>query len=183
MEDGRWRAENGRWRMENGEWRMERGGGRMESVSSPPSAIHSPSSIFIFYLPSSTPMQDRHVVIIGASTAGLFAAYLLAKEGLAVRLYEQGETLGPPARTLIVTSQINQVLGFVPTEAIVNRVQHIELFSRHASARVSLQQPDLIVERAQLIHLLAARARQAGAAIELGYKFLGLERDGDGLLV
>jgi flavin-dependent dehydrogenase len=128
-------------------------------------------------------MPDKHVVVIGASTSGLFAAYLLAKEGLPVRLYDQGETLGPPPRTLIVTSQISKVLGFVPTEAIVNRVQHIELLSRNVSARVSLQQPDLIVERAKLIHLLAARARQAGAEIELGYKFLGFEGDEDGLIV
>jgi len=128
-------------------------------------------------------MPDRHVAVIGASTSGLFAAYLLAQSGIPVAVYDQNETLALPSRTLIVTGQLNQVLGFVPTEAIVNRVQHIELFSRHASARVSLRQPDLIVERAQLIHLLAARARQAGAAIELGYKFLGLERDGDGLLV
>jgi flavin-dependent dehydrogenase len=128
-------------------------------------------------------MQDRHVAVIGASTSGLFAAYLLAQSGIPVAVYDQNETLAPAARTLIVTSRLNQVLGFVPTEAIVNRVQHIELFSRHASARVSLQQPDLIVERAQLIHLLAAQARQAGAAIELGYKFLGFERDGDGLIV
>jgi len=128
-------------------------------------------------------MQDKPVVIIGASTSGLFAAYLLAKEGLAVHLYEQGETLGPPARTLIVTSQISQVLGFVPTAAIVNRIQHIELLSRKASARVSLQQPDLVLEREKLIHLLAAQARQTGAEIKLGYSFLGLQRDGDGLVL
>ena len=128
-------------------------------------------------------MPDRHVAVIGASTAGLFAAYLLAQSGIPVAVYDQGETLGPPARTLIVTSQISQVLGFVPTAAIVNRIQHIELLSRKASARVSLQQPDLVLEREKLIHLLAAQARQTGAEIKLGYSFLGLQRDGDGLVL
>lgn len=126
-------------------------------------------------------MNDKDITIIGASSAGLFAAYLLAKEGLPVRLYDQGETLGPPPRTLIVTSQINQVLGFVPSEAIINRIHHIELFSRNAWAKVSLQQPDLVLEREKFIRLLAARARHEGAEIELGYRFLGFEGDKDGL--
>ena len=128
-------------------------------------------------------MKDKDITIIGASSAGLFAAYLLAKEGLPVRLYDRGETLGPPSRTLIVTSQVNQVLGFVPAEAIINRIHHIELFSRNASARVSLKQPDLVLEREQLIRLLAAKAGHAGAEIELGYRFLGFEEDEDGLVL
>lgn len=98
-------------------------------------------------------------------------------------MYDQSETLGPLPRTLIVTGQISQVLGFVPAEAITNRIQHIELLSPNASARVTLQQPDLVLEREKLIHLLAAQARQAGAEIALGYSFLGLERDGDELVL
>jgi digeranylgeranylglycerophospholipid reductase len=128
-------------------------------------------------------MDNKDLTIIGASSAGLFAAYLLAKEGLPVRLYERGETLGPPARTLIVTSQINQVLGFVPAEAITNRIHHIELFSRNASAKVSLKQPDLVLERERFIYLLAAKARDEGAEIELGHRLLDFEGDEDGLVL
>ncbi|HID86720.1 MAG TPA: NAD(P)/FAD-dependent oxidoreductase [Anaerolineae bacterium] len=127
-------------------------------------------------------MKDN-VTIIGASSAGLFAAYLLARGGLPVRLYDQGETLGPPPRTLIVTRRINQVLGFVPAEAILNRIHHIELLSRNASARVSLKEPDLVLERESLLRLLAAKARGEGAEIELGHRFLGFEGDGNGLVL
>lgn len=126
-------------------------------------------------------LPHQNVAIIGASAAGLYAAYLLAKEGVPVQVYEAGETIGPPARTLIVTSQIVPVLGFVPTEAIVNRIERIALFSPQATAQVSLAQPDLIIEREKLLRLLADRARQAGAAIVLGQRFLGLQGDGAGL--
>jgi flavin-dependent dehydrogenase len=126
-------------------------------------------------------VQHQNVAIIGASVAGLYAAYLLAQKGVPVQVYEAGETLGPPARTLIVTNQIVSVLGFVPAEAIVNRIERIELFSPQAAAQVHLAQPDLIIEREKLIRLLAEKARQAGAEIVLGQRFLGFQGDRDGL--
>jgi len=125
-------------------------------------------------------MNNNHVTIIGASSAGLFAAYLLAKVGRQVHVYEAAETLKPTPRTLILTGEINRVLGFVPEEAIINRIHRIELFSRKTSARVTLAEPDLVVERERLIRLLMERARKTGAEISLGHCFLNLERDGNG---
>ena len=54
------------------------------------------------------------VTIIGASISGLFTAYLLAKEGIDVEVYERGDALGWPPRTLIVTNKISEVLDFTP---------------------------------------------------------------------
>ena len=68
------------------------------------------------------------VSVIGASVSGLFTAYLLAKKGVEVEVYERGNVLGWPPRTLIVTNKINEILDFVPEEAIINRVRYIELF-------------------------------------------------------
>lgn len=113
-----------------------------------------------------------NVVVIGASSAGLFAAYLLAQKGVPVRVYEASEAWDPLPRTLIVTSFLPQVLGFVPTEAVLNRVHHIELISRRSSAKITLQRPDLIIERKNLMRLLAKRARQAGAEIVPGHRFV-----------
>lgn len=126
-------------------------------------------------------MSENDVAIIGASSAGLFAGYLLARGGLPVRIYEASEGLEPAPRTLIVTGQLCRALGFTPNEAILNRVRHIELASRNAWARVSLAEPDLVIERGRLIRLLASKAEQAGARIELGRRFMGFYGDGDGL--
>ena len=131
--------------------------------------------------------ESPSVAIIGASTAGLFAAYLLAQGGLSVRVYEGNETLDLLPRTLIVTSRLAQVLGFVPTEAVVNQVHHIELLSHGGSAQVALRQPDLVVERQNLMRLLAERARRAGAEIVPGWRFIGFDSStagrGQGLML
>ncbi len=125
----------------------------------------------------------RPVVIIGASTAGLFAAYRLAKAGVPAQVYDENEELGPPARTLILTGQTNRVLGFTPVQAIVNRTHTIELYSARRSLAVSFQEPDLIVERSRLVQLLAEKAVAAGATLNLGRRFTGLEPAGDGVLL
>jgi flavin-dependent dehydrogenase len=50
-----------------------------------------------------------------------------------------------------------------------------ELFTDGRSASVSLQRPDLIIERASLICSLAAQAEKAGSRTLLGQRFLRLE--------
>lgn len=130
--------------------------------------------------PSTT---SQPAVIIGASTAGLFTAYLLARGGVPVRLFDEADRLGPPARTLIVTSRLSDVLGYVPSQAIVNRTHTVQLLSSHRCISVHLKQPDLIVEREALVRLLAERAKEAGVEIHLGCRFTGLEADRDGLVL
>src|SRR5262245_2698259 len=115
------------------------------------------------------------IVIVGASTTGLYAAYLLAKSGAEVELYERSGTLDFLPRTLIVTGKLSDVLGFVPTEVILNEVKYVELFSKSRAAKLELAQPDLIIERGKIIHMLARMALGAGAKILLKRRFLSFE--------
>ena len=123
------------------------------------------------------------VIIIGASVSGLFTAYLLAKEGAEVEVYERGDVLGWPPRTLIVTNKINEVLDFVPEEAIINRVRYIELFSRSRSVKLELSSPDLVIEREKLLNLLARLAKGAGAEIVFKHQFEGFAQFGRKIVV
>jgi len=127
-------------------------------------------------------LSHDKAIIIGASTAGLFAAYLLAKESIPVQVYDERESLGQPARTLIVTGKLSEVLGLVPHEAILNKVNRMELISAHRHSWVALQEPDLVIERQRLIELLAKKAADEGAEIQLGFKFLGIEHEGERLV-
>jgi flavin-dependent dehydrogenase len=113
------------------------------------------------------------VVVVGASAAGLFAAELLARGGARVRLFDAGEA-APLPRTLIVTARLSDVLGFVPTDAIVNRLTSVKLVSPNRTAVVAMKEPDLIVERAAILRVLKARALEAGAHISTGYRFVGM---------
>jgi flavin-dependent dehydrogenase len=70
------------------------------------------------------------------------------------------------------------VLGFSPASATINKVHTLELCTSTKTVPITLREPDLIVERAQLIHLLANRAEQAGARVEFSQDFTRFASDG-----
>lgn len=130
---------------------------------------------------SSARKADSPVAVIGGSAAGLFTASLLARGGRPVRVFERAETLDPAARTLIVTHRMRALLGAAAERSIVNQIHRFELFTDGRSASFHLNHPDLIIERRALIQSLADEARKAGASIELGRRFHGLQSNGSGL--
>jgi flavin-dependent dehydrogenase len=107
---------------------------------------------------------------------------LLARRGLHVRVFEQAEQLDPAARTLIVTHRMRELLGAQAETSVVNEIRRFEMFTDGRAATVTLDRPDLIVERASLIRGLAAQAQRDGAQISMGRRFLGVQggAHGDG---
>jgi flavin-dependent dehydrogenase len=125
----------------------------------------------------------RTVAVVGASAAGLFAAGLLARRGVDVRVLEASETLEPPARTLIVTPRMRSLLGSSGERSVLNEIRRFEIFTDGRVANVLLKHPDLIIERRTLIQSLAEEAQRAGATIEMGKRFHSLHPTGKGLVV
>ena len=123
------------------------------------------------------------VDIVGGSAAGLFAAYLLAREGKRVRLFDANDVLHTESRTLITTSHLTDVLGFFPRDAVCNKITQIDLFSPGRSVTIPMQMPDLVVERSTVVRLLAQRALDEGVEIRGGCKFLNLEPAEQGVTV
>lgn len=115
------------------------------------------------------------VVIIGASTAGLYAAELLAGSGKRVAVFERQPMVDPARRTYIITSQLREFLTEIPVEAACHQTNVISVASPNANVVVSLRQPDLIVERGQLTQGLLGRTRQAGVELIFGHRFLRFE--------
>lgn len=131
-------------------------------------------------MPLSSPDQpstSRPVAVVGGSAAGLFTAYLLARASVPVRVFEQSPNIDPAARTLIVTRRMNDILGEVGSPSIVNEIRKFELFTDGRAATITLDQPDLIIERSALIHSLAKHAQEAGAQIALGRNFRSLNAE------
>lgn len=129
--------------------------------------------------PENDPLATPHAgnlraEVIGGSAAGLFTAWLLARRGVSVRVFERIETLEPAARTLIVTERMRGLLGPAAEGSIVNEIRRFELFTDGRAATIALKQPDLIVERRALIQGLAREAERAGAKLELGRRFHAL---------
>jgi len=128
-----------------------------------------------------TRTHSRPVTIVGGSAAGLFAARELARRNRAVNILESQPELAPAPRTLIVTSRLRDVVRDLGDGVIVNTIRRFELFCDGRAASVTLQQPDLVIERATLIRRLAEQARAAGARLLTGHRFRGMRANGDGL--
>ena len=121
---------------------------------------------------------DGEIAIVGASASGLYTAYLLAREGREVTVYERASSLAPAPRTLIVTNAMLDYLSDLDQGAVVNQVNRYELYANGKVGEVKLGRPDLIVERSTLINELAEQASLAGAEIQLGYRFEHLRSQG-----
>jgi digeranylgeranylglycerophospholipid reductase len=132
---------------------------------------------------SNHPTDGDPVVVIGASAAGLLAAQHLAQRQVPVDVYERVEHGIPLSRTLIVTPELQRVLGASAASATVNTVHTLELCSNGRAVPIRLREPDLIVERAELLRVLERRASEAGARIRRGHEFAGVHVDGDRTLV
>jgi flavin-dependent dehydrogenase len=121
------------------------------------------------------------VAVVGGSAAGLFTAYLLARAGRSVQVFERSTNLDARPRTLIVTSRMEDVLGGLGDKAVVNRIERFEMFADGRAATLRLQRPDLVIERSTLIRELADQAQTAGVVVEFGRELLGLAPDGRGV--
>ena len=120
----------------------------------------------------------KDVAIIGGSAAGFLTAYLLARKGVNVRVFEAEDPFNPAPRTLIVTSYMPKLIGSLCESAVVNTIRRFELFADGRVATISLQRPDLVIERLKLIQGLAERVEASGAQVLGGHHFLRLKPNG-----
>lgn len=107
-------------------------------------------------------------IVVGGSSAGLRTGELLADAGMRVAVVERRARLDAITRTWIVTDHLEPVLGFTPSETVVHRSSVMRMYAGAAVNDVRLSAPDLIVERARMLPLLAGRATRAGAELLLG---------------
>ena len=125
--------------------------------------------------------MKKDVAIIGGSSAGFFAAYLLAGRSCYVRVYEKEEDIHLSPRTLIVTSYMQDLMGSLCESMVINRIGRFELFANGRIATISLRRPDLVIDRSKVIQRLAAQAEANGAKVLAGHRFLNLKPNGKGL--
>lgn len=124
--------------------------------------------------------MSNDVAIVGGSASGLYTALLLAQQGHKVRVYEAAERIAPQCRSLIVTKKAKELLGEPAEQATVHTIRNYELFTDGRVARISLKDPELVLERASLVENLASLAEDAGVEVLTGRKFQGLGSGGKG---
>ena len=73
--------------------------------------------------------DNKKVLIVGGSAAGLYTAAKVAGGGKRVRVLESRAELEPASRTLIVTSHFRTQLGSAANESVLNEIRRFELFT------------------------------------------------------
>lgn len=125
--------------------------------------------------------MDFDVVVVGASTSGLYAAELLARAGKRVAVFERQAGLASARRTLIVTPRLQEVLAAMPETIVLHTISIMRVQTPNASVDIRLRSPDLIIERVGLTRHLAQRAADAGAELRFGLRFQDMQPHREGV--
>lgn len=120
-----------------------------------------------------------NIAVIGAGPIGCYAAYLLAKEGHPVEIYENHPKIGTPIQcTGILTSDFDE-FGFPMDSFLVNTINKIEVYSPNNSLEV--RQKDYIVCRDKFDNFFGDLAKKEGAKVFLNHSFV--RKDGDEIII
>lgn len=111
------------------------------------------------------------ISIIGAGPAGSYAAYLLAKKGKEVIVYEDGNKIGDPIQCSgVITPAIDNVLK-VKNKVIINRINKVRFFSPDGNSFEVNIKPDYVYDRNKLDRHIASLAEKAGVKFKLNHRF------------
>ncbi len=117
------------------------------------------------------------ISIIGAGPAGSYAAYLLAKKGFDVSVFEEHPVIGEPvACTGVIASDVISGLLNLPDEVIVNRVEKARIIAPDGNAVEARLKNNVVVDRAKLDQHIAGMAKKAGAKYYVNHRFLAIEK-------
>ncbi len=118
------------------------------------------------------------ITIIGAGPAGSFSAYLLAKQGHAVSVYEEQPTVGIPwACTGVITGDVLSRMMQLPKDTIINKIEKARIFSPSGDHVEVKLKNDIVVNRAGMDQHLAEKAKDAGARYYVNHRFLQLTKN------
>ena len=108
------------------------------------------------------------ISIIGGGPIGSYQAYLLAKKGEKVNVYEEHDKIGKPVQcTGILTHEIHKFLK-MKNSFVVNKIKNAKVYAPNGnSITVKFDSEDIIVDRTKFDSHLAEMAEKEGAKIFL----------------
>lgn len=113
------------------------------------------------------------ISIIGAGPAGNYLAYLLAKQGFDVSVFEEHKTIGLPVQCTGITTSYLGKLVELKKDFVVNRVNKARIFSPDNNFIDVKLDNNIILDRARFDQYLMEKAKKAGARFFLSHRFLG----------
>jgi len=112
------------------------------------------------------------ISIIGGGPVGSYQAYLFAKQGRKVRVFEEHEKIGEPVKcTGIVTSSITDCLK-LKDNFIVNKIKKAKIYAPNGkSITFDFKKEDVVVNRGKFDAYVADLAEKAGVEYLLGHRY------------
>jgi digeranylgeranylglycerophospholipid reductase len=113
------------------------------------------------------------ISIVGGGPVGSYQAYLLAKQGKDVQVFEDHAVIGSPIQcTGILTHEIEKHLP-MKGDFVVNKVNSVKIYApngKHAT-HVKFKKPDYIVCRTKFDQYIARLAQEQGAKYYLKHRY------------
>ncbi|HLG25064.1 MAG TPA: NAD(P)/FAD-dependent oxidoreductase [Candidatus Nanoarchaeia archaeon] len=117
-------------------------------------------------------MTNQAISIMGAGPAGSYLAYLLAKEGQKVQVFEEHEHVGKPVQcTGIVTNSIEKFFK-LKQDVIAKRLNKVVAVSKNNRVEVNVE--EIVMWRDKFDMFVADMAKDAGAEYFMEHKFIGI---------
>lgn len=118
------------------------------------------------------------ISIIGAGPAGSHLAYLLAKKGQEVTVYEEHKEIGNPIQCSgVITPALESHLKF-PKSIIINRINQVRFYAPNGKFFDAKIKPDYVFNRGKLDKYIASIAEKAGAKF-VTKRFIDLEKQNE----
>ncbi len=115
------------------------------------------------------------ITIVGAGPAGSFSAYLLAKAGMDVQVFEEHATIGEPvACTGVITADVMAKRLQLPKGLIVNKIAKARIIAPNKEFVEVKLKNDIIIDRAGLDRHVAELAKEAGVKFFMNHRFESL---------
>ncbi|MBS3149929.1 NAD(P)/FAD-dependent oxidoreductase [Candidatus Woesearchaeota archaeon] len=112
------------------------------------------------------------ISVIGAGPAGSYSAYLLAKEGFNVNLYEEHNLIGKPIQcTGITTSFIENYINN-NADFVVNKIDTVMVHSYNNNVEFKLKRKNIVMDRCGMDNYFLNKALDKGVKLFTGHRFI-----------
>jgi digeranylgeranylglycerophospholipid reductase len=116
--------------------------------------------------------------IIGGGPAGSYSAYLLAKKGHSVNVFEKDQEIGKPVQCTGILSDYFTTLLDPKSEFVQNTVEKTRIYSPNGNFIDAPIKKNYVICRKKFDNHLANKAKEAGVSFHLSHSFLSFERKG-----
>ena len=115
--------------------------------------------------------------IIGAGPAGNYSAYLLAKKGYEVHVYEKNPEIGKPVQCTGILSDYFHKIMQPKKEFVLNTINKTRIYSPNNKFIETRIKTNYVICRKKFDNYLAEKAKKAGVKYYLNHSFKSCEKE------